>query len=235
MTIQSSTGTNILSGVISDSANLTLINSSPMILSGANTYTGITTLGGGTVQFGAANVISNSIGLTLDGGTLDPGGFNQTIAALTLSDNSTIDFEAGASELDFAASASSPWSGTLSLANWNPSTDKLRFGTNATGLTAIQLQSFEFNGTNANAELDANGYLVIAPPAPVTILPPAVSGTNIDFSFATTSGLGYTVWATTNLVSANWIMATNFIGDGGTDQVTLPIAGPTQFFRVSQP
>lgn len=234
MTIQSSTGTNILSGVISDGANLVLINSSPLILSGANTYTGGTTLGGGTVLLGAANVIASSSGLTLDGGTLDPGGFNQSIGPVTLSANSTIDFEAGASELDFANSASTTWSGTLNLANWNPATDKLRFGTDATGLTAAQLQSFEFNGASApTAQLDANGYLVI--PQPITLLQPALSGTNLDFSLATTASQGYSVWGTTNLATPNWILVTNLTGNGATEQVALPITGPQQFFRVSQP
>jgi hypothetical protein len=99
---------------------------------------------------------------------LDPGGFNHAMTATTLglTAASTIDFSAGASELDFANSSALTWSGTLNLANWTFGVDALRFGTDATGLTAAQLADIEFNGAGlGTAQLDAFGYVVVPEPS----------------------------------------------------------------------
>src|ERR1017187_2701360 len=136
-----------ISGVISGTGNLSLSanNSGKIILSGANTYIGTTTVGVGTtpvtLQLGAANAIASSSSLIMSGGTFNPGGFSQAMAATTLglTANSTIDFGAGASVLKFANSSSLTWSGVLNLANWNPALDSLEIDTDGTGLTSTQL------------------------------------------------------------------------------------------------
>jgi hypothetical protein len=104
--------------------------------------------------------------VTLDGGTLDVSGFNQAItsAKLTLNANSTIDFGTDGSEIDFANSSSVSWIGTLTLANWDPTKDKLRFGTDDTGLTSPQLSAIAFDdGITQVVGLDGSGYLVTVP------------------------------------------------------------------------
>ncbi|HYG73721.1 MAG TPA: autotransporter-associated beta strand repeat-containing protein, partial [Planctomycetota bacterium] len=53
-----------------------------VILSGANTYTGTTTIGAGTLQLGAANVIADASPVNITGGTLDLNNFNETIGSL---------------------------------------------------------------------------------------------------------------------------------------------------------
>jgi hypothetical protein len=75
---------------------------------------------------------------------------------------STINFTAGASELQFADSSSLTWAtgGILNLSNWDPLLDKVRFGTNSSGLTRTQLGQIQFNGGELGAHLDSNGYLV---------------------------------------------------------------------------
>ena len=116
--------------------------------------------------------------------------------------------------------------------------DKLRFGTDNTGLTSNQLAQIEFNGTGlGTAQIDANGYIItVTPPPSVIILPPTLSSGNINFSFATTANQSYTVWGTTNLLPSNWIELTNFNGDGNTDQVSWPATNNgAEFFRVSTP
>ncbi len=72
---------------------------------------------------------------------------------------------------------------------------------------------------------------------PPLLLAPQLSGTNFVFSLATVSGQSYTVWGNTNLATSAWIVQTNFIGDGGTNQMSLSFSnnGPGQFFRVSAP
>jgi autotransporter-associated beta strand protein len=81
-----------VSGVIADGGasggaggSLVKIGTGTLILSGANTYTGGTTINGGTLKGGAANAFSaTSATMINSGGTLDLGGFAQTIDAVTL-------------------------------------------------------------------------------------------------------------------------------------------------------
>jgi autotransporter-associated beta strand protein len=168
-----------LSGVISGTANVALSanNSGTIIFSGANTYTGTTTVGVGTtpvtLKLGAANTIASSSSVILAGGVLNPDGFNQIMSLTTagLTAASTIDYGVGASEVDFANSSSLAWIGTLNLLNWDPSIDKLRFGTDSTGLTSAQLADIEFNGGGlGTATLDSNGYVTVPEPSTSLVL-----------------------------------------------------------------
>jgi hypothetical protein len=74
--------------------------------------------------------------------------------------------------------------------------------------------------------------------APVKILSPSLAGTNFNFSFASEAYESYTVQWTTNLSAANWTTYTNFIGNGSTNSLTIPLPvnlPSAQFFRVSRP
>lgn len=74
--------------------------------------------------------------------------------------------------------------------------------------------------------------------APVKILSPQLAGTNFSFSFATEAYASYTVQWTTNLATGGWTSYTNFIGNGSTTAVTIPLTVNlpwAQFFRVSRP
>ena len=183
-----------LTNSISGSGNITLSanNGGTITFSGSNSYTGTTAITGpggtGTgssvvrLQLGAPGTIASSSGVVLAGGILDPGGSNQIMSTTTLALNtstgpSVIDYGAGASEVDFANSSGVTWTGTiLNLLNWNPAVDKLRFGTDPTGLTAAQLATIEFNGSGlGTAGLDANGFVVVVP-EPTTALLLLVGG-----------------------------------------------------------
>jgi hypothetical protein len=168
-----------LSGVISGTATVSLsANASGIIVfSGINTYTGATTVGVGstavTLTLGAANTIASSSSLIMAGGILNPDAINQLMSSTTLGLTvaSKIDFTAGASELDFANSSALTWATTLNLTNWTFGVDKLRFGTDSTGLTSAQLADIEFNGAGlGTASLDANGYVVVPEPASLSLL-----------------------------------------------------------------
>jgi len=178
-----------LSGTISGTGNITLSanNSGTIIFSGPNTYTGTTSITGpggtgtGTtavrLKLGAANTIASSSSVVLAGGILDPGGSNHNMGNTTLgltasTAGSTIDFAAGGSELDFANSSGLTWAAsTLNLLNWDPSIDKLRFGTDSTGLTSAQLADIKFNGSGqGTAVLDANGYVTTPEPSSCVLL-----------------------------------------------------------------
>jgi hypothetical protein len=178
-----------LSNTISGSGNITLSSNfgSAIIFSGANSYSGTTAITGpggagtgnvaATLKLGAADTIASSSSVILAGGILDPGGFNHAMTATTLALNtstnpSVIDFLAGASEIDFKNSSAVSWPGSiLNLTNWDPNVDKLRFGTDSTGLTAAQVAKIEFNGSGlGTAFLDENGYVVVPEPSATMLL-----------------------------------------------------------------
>jgi PEP-CTERM motif len=86
-----------------------------------STYTGKTTVTGGTLTLDGANRLSSSSGLGLNGGTLkllNAGGMNgQTFSSLSLTDNSTIDL--GSSSLTFFALATVAAGKSLSVIDYS--------------------------------------------------------------------------------------------------------------------
>jgi autotransporter-associated beta strand protein len=176
LTMNSATTKMIISGNIGGAgSNIIKDGVGTLVISGpSNTYNGTTTVNAGSLVLGIANAIASSSSVTLGGGTLDPGGFNQSMAAtsMALSNSSAIDYGTGASEVDFANSSAATWVAgkILNLTSWNFGTDKLRFGTDATGLTSTQLGQIEFNGAGlGTAMLDGNGFVVIPEPASILL------------------------------------------------------------------
>jgi hypothetical protein len=181
-----------LSGAISGSGTITLSTNSTgsvITFSGPNTATGTlnvtgagaTGAGSGNIdlRLGAANTIASFSNVNLAGGVFDPDGFTHAMGSTTLtlsastSNTSTIDYLAGPAEIDFANSSAVAWAagGILNLANWNPGTTFLRFGTDATGLTPTQLAEIEFSGAGlGTAQLNSNGYVIQAVPEPASFL-----------------------------------------------------------------
>jgi autotransporter-associated beta strand protein len=161
ITLTGGGGSGAAIGTISTAANtsggMTFSGSGTTTLSGANTYTGATTINAGTLALGAANRIADASALVLNGGTFATGGFSETMNTLTLSSTSTIDFGLGTSALAFAASNAIAWSGTLNLTNFDIGTDTLRFGTDASALTASQLSEISLTGFTAG--LDSSGFV----------------------------------------------------------------------------
>ncbi|NTU45335.1 MAG: filamentous hemagglutinin N-terminal domain-containing protein [Chlorobiaceae bacterium] len=84
------TGTLTVSKAIAGSSRtLTKIDSGTLILSAANSYTGLTTVSGGTLQYGINNALSSG-GVTVNGSgvVFDIGGYSDTIGAVTLTNGS---------------------------------------------------------------------------------------------------------------------------------------------------
>jgi fibronectin-binding autotransporter adhesin len=76
------------SGIISGTGAITKNGTGTLMLSGANTYTGLTTVSAGTLKNGTNNVIVGAVTVS-DGGTYDLNGFSDTIGALTVSSGTT--------------------------------------------------------------------------------------------------------------------------------------------------
>lgn len=153
-------------GVIQNGGGLTAltkVGSGILTLSGANTYTGDTTISTGTLALGANNVFSNTSAIKLNGGTLAAGTFTDTLGTLDLDANSFITLGSGGS-FTFAdsSSLSAAWgSFTLSIGGSFVNASSIRFGTSSTSLTPAQLSLISINGQSAF--LDNDGYLSAIP------------------------------------------------------------------------
>ncbi|WP_246677279.1 MULTISPECIES: autotransporter-associated beta strand repeat-containing protein [unclassified Mesorhizobium] len=75
-------GANTFSGVISGAGNLTMNGAGTWVVSGSNTFTGTTTVQGGTLTAGSSAAFGPSNPLVVNGGTLDLGGFDITARSL---------------------------------------------------------------------------------------------------------------------------------------------------------
>jgi len=94
LTLQGSTsGTGVISGKIVDSTggatSLTKAGTGTWTLSGANTYTGTTTVSAGTLAYGANDVIATGA-VTVSGGTLSLGIYSDEVGTVTVSTSGSI-------------------------------------------------------------------------------------------------------------------------------------------------
>ncbi|MEI9999334.1 MAG: autotransporter-associated beta strand repeat-containing protein [Verrucomicrobiota bacterium] len=84
------------SGILSGSGSLAKAGAGTLLLSGANGYSGGTTINGGTIQAGSASALGGANGsLLINNGTFDLNGFNTSVGALNGTANATITNNAG--------------------------------------------------------------------------------------------------------------------------------------------
>jgi autotransporter-associated beta strand protein len=106
-TVESGTISAVLAG---STSALAKTGSGTVILSGANTYGGGTTIDAGTLALGAANVLNSNGALTVNGGTFDLAGFNVSVGVVILTNGGIINSGTGAT---LTASSYSLQSGTI--------------------------------------------------------------------------------------------------------------------------
>ena len=149
LTLGSASGSSTFGGSISGSGgSLIKDGGSTQILTGTASYTGTTTVSGGTLAIGTGgslsatsnvtinsgailqlsgtgnNKISDSASVTLNGGTLQVAGtssLSETLGSLAVQSNSTIDFGifATGNKLSFASSYATLWNSSAALSIWN--------------------------------------------------------------------------------------------------------------------
>jgi hypothetical protein len=232
------------SGVLSGNGGLTVnsTNTGETILSGANTYIGATTITAGTLRLNAADRISNSSNLVLNGGTFSTGataGFAETVGTLQLTENSTILLGTGSHNLNFSASNSTAWTAgkTLTITGWTGTASggtagRIYVGSSGTGLTQAQLDAINFTGQQPGAQI-ISGTGEIVPNFTITI----TSNTSGNWNSTSTWVGGVVPAAIDNVVIAagHTITVTadatckkvSFTGTGGTltvnSSVTLSV------------
>jgi autotransporter-associated beta strand protein len=149
-----------LSGAISGNAAFVKSGEGTLELTGKQSYDGPLMVMAGALRVGADNIFTNTLTVQLRGGGLSAGSGTNAFGRLELFANATLDTGDGTAALAFANSSASAWSGTLKISGaLLPTT--LRFGTNASGLTAAQLASIK-NG-NDKVGITASGYLYRIP------------------------------------------------------------------------
>jgi autotransporter-associated beta strand protein len=179
-----SQGTATLNSPITTTGSFTSAGSGTLVLNGASTYAGNTTVSSGTLQLGGSNKLPSTTNLTLvapGGATFNTGGFSQTLGKLNVTGaNATgnVDLGNGSSILHFANSSLPAWGSSLAIANWSGSgagggIDQIFFGNNSySGLSRAQLNSINFSGAaTAGAILLSTGELVPNPTGVALALP----------------------------------------------------------------
>jgi uncharacterized delta-60 repeat protein len=139
----------------------TVINGGSLVLAKASNINTLNTsiyINAGTLKLGNNEQINNIADLTLNGGTFDLNGFNETLNQLLVTTSSTINFGDASSNLSFIESSNQAWTGVLNINNWS-SGKTLKFGNNAIGLTTAQLNNIQFVGFNKGATIDAAGSI----------------------------------------------------------------------------
>jgi outer membrane autotransporter protein len=134
------TAANILSygGVITGAGSLTKTDTGTLVLSGMNTYTGATTVNGGTLAAGAINTLPSQTALAVaTGATFDLNNFSQSIGSL-----------AGAGSVTLGTA-------TLTTGNDNTSTDFSGVISGVGGLTKVGAGMQTLSGKNTYAGVTA--------------------------------------------------------------------------------
>lgn len=105
-------GVIIFNGVLGNgTGGFVKVGTGLLSLGGANTYSGTTTISGGTVQFSVSGGASSASAVTVNaGGTLDLNGFNETILSLAGAGSVTL----GGGTLSVGNSAATTFSGAMS-------------------------------------------------------------------------------------------------------------------------
>jgi autotransporter-associated beta strand protein len=215
LTINQTSGTYTYSGQITNNAfalSLTKSGAGTWVLNNTSTaapnnYTGTTKILGGTLQLGANEQIPDGSALTINGATLDRGGFTETVGALTMGNGTVL----GAGQLILSGDltttgASSIAGGTLNL---NSSGTRTFNVTGTLNLGDASIGAVSITKTGA-------GTLIVSSPMAVALLVKAGAVQNgASEVFSDTANFSVDSGTTWNL-AGNTETINYLIGSGGT-------------------
>jgi fibronectin-binding autotransporter adhesin len=232
LTLGGAAGGTLTSILNTSMASLTKQDAGTWTLSGANTYTGTTTISAGKLKVGVANAIPSTSAVTVTG-TLDLNGFSDAVGSLT--GGGTVDNGSGAGTYTLTAGAdntSTTFSGAIQNTSGSVALTKSGSGTltlsginTFSGATTVSAGTLLLNSTSAlgassgvsvtsGAVLDLNGQNYS------TSIPLTLNGTGIATSGAliNSNATGATYAGLVTLGSASSIL-------GGTGTINLSNAG----------
>jgi autotransporter-associated beta strand protein len=238
--LQNGTVSAILAG---SSITATKTTAGTVTLSGANTYTGLTTVSNGTLALGAANRLADTSALTVTGGTFDLGTFTETVAAVSITGgtiaNGTLtgasyDLQAGTVSAILAGSsitATKTTGGTVTLSGANTytglttiSNGTLQVGSGTTGTlgsgAVTNNATLSFGRTNSSTVANAisgSGSLVQDGVGGTTIL----TGTNSYGTTTITNGTLQVGSGTTGTLGSGAVTNNATLSFGRTNSSTV--------------
>jgi hypothetical protein len=206
-----------------------------LIFNNQGTFRKSVTLGVTSVVPNGSQAVFNNLGggIELDSGTLSlPGNFAQNGGPMTIGLGGITNGQWG--KLTCAGSAT--LNGLLNVFYEN--------GFAGTAGAQFQIVACANNGRigqfspvnlppGVTATYQPAAVVLTATSAALQILPPTLSGGQMQFSFLSTTGLTYTVQENPNVNTTNWTFYTNLTGNGGLLQIVSPTTiQPRLFFRV---
>ncbi len=193
-------------------------------IAASSTYTGTTTVTGGTLTLGVDDCLADASNVIINNGTLNlAAGVSDTVGTLNANNAAaTINLGAGAA-LAFADSSAVNWVGALDITGDFVPGSSIRFGTTSGGLTTTQLLDLiTVNGGGGPFSLDANGFLITGAPTGYAAWQAANSTTSaIDDDHdhdGVSNGVEYFLGGTTN--TTGFTALPGVVNTGGTLSVT---------------
>lgn len=163
LTVNPASSSTTFSGVISESGSLVKQGSNTLVLSGANTYTGSTSINGGTLRMGIVDGIADSSGVAVAAGaTFDLNGFTQHIQDLsgagqvTLGSLTNLFVNPLSDSVTFSGTISGP--GTSGVVKEGASQLILSGMNTYTGDTAVNGGNLTINGSLASGEVAVGAF-----------------------------------------------------------------------------
>ena len=149
----------LLPGALLGTGTCTKIGYGTLTLSGSNGFSGTLVVNQGTVQLAGSAALASGSGLMLSGGELDARGVTQNFTTpLQVRGRAQVRLN-GSTRLAFADSSKTAWPNGTVVILGTLGAESLRFGTNASGLTAMQCRQIRLGSAAGPAiALDAQGY-----------------------------------------------------------------------------